>query len=90
MNISMGIYRLAQVIKWTSRVLGVPLLLFNTYALIVESVERNHLGRNLPSGFELEANGGDAIAVLVVTVVCMAVAEGIAWILEGFASDKHQ
>jgi hypothetical protein len=87
MNISMGIYRLAQVIKWTSRVLGVPLLLFNTYALIVE---RNHLGRNLPSGFELEANSGDAIAVLVVTVVCMAVAEGIAWILEGFASDEHQ
>jgi hypothetical protein len=86
MNISEGIHRLSQLIKWTSRVLGILLLLVNTYALIIE---RNHLGSNLPSGFELEVNG-DAIAVLVVTVFCMAVAEGIAWILEGFASDKNQ
>ena len=86
MNISEGIHRLSQLIKWTSRVLGILLLLVNTYALIIE---RNHFGRNLPSGFELEVNG-DTIAVLVVTVFCMAAAEGIAWILEGFASDKNK
>jgi hypothetical protein len=40
----------------------------------------------LPSGFELEINV-DAITKLAVIVFLMAMAEGIAWILEGFASE---
>jgi hypothetical protein len=83
MSIKKGIYRIAQVIKWISRVFGGSLLLVKTYAMIAE---RNHLGRNLPSGFELEINR-DAITVLAIIVFLMAVSEGIAWVLEGFAND---
>ena len=83
MSIKKGIYRIAQVIKWISRVFGGSLLIVKTYVMIAE---RNHLGRNLPSGFELEINR-DAIAVLAIIVFLMAVSEGIAWVLEGFAND---
>lgn len=83
MSVKNGIYRIAQLTKWTSRLLGGLLLLVNTYSLIAE---RNHLGRNLPAGFELETNH-DAFAVLLVIVVCMAMAEGVAWILEGFIDE---
>lgn len=73
MSISNGIYRTAQLIKGTSRVLGGLLLLVNAYALIFLRLELKERD--------------DAIAVLLVTVFFMAIAEVIAWVLEGFAND---
>ena len=83
MSVKKGINRIAQVIKWISRVFGGLLLTAKTYSMIAE---RNHLGRNLPSGYELEINR-DALVMLFSIVFLMAVAEGIAWVLEGFAGD---
>ena len=73
MSISNGIYRIAQLIRGTSRVLGGLLLLVNAYALIFLRLELKERD--------------DAIAVLLVTVFFMAIAEVIAWVLEGFAND---
>ena len=70
MSVKRGIYRIAQLIKWTSRVLGGFLLLALAYAQIFESTSK-----------------GDVGVVLVMTVVSMAIAEGVAWVLEGFGSD---
>lgn len=70
MNVSTGLYRLAQVIKWPSRVLGGLLLIAVAYKQVFE-----------------QSTGGDAGVALVMTVVFMAIAEGIAWVLEGFAND---
>ena len=73
MSVSNGIYRIAQLIRGTSRVLGGLLLLVNAYALIFLRLELKERD--------------DAIAVLLVTVFFMAIAEVIAWVLEGFAND---
>ena len=73
MSISNGIYRIAQLIRGTSRVLGGLLLLVNAYALIFLRLELKERD--------------DAIAVLLVTVFFMAIAEVIAWVLVGFAND---
>ena len=73
MNISTGIYRLAQVFKWSGRVVGAIWLLGLFY---------NYIGRsNSPP---LNA---DAYFFLGSLVVFVALTEGIAWILEGFADD---
>lgn len=69
MSVKNGIYRIAQLTKWTSRVLGGLLLLSIAYVFISESDSQN------------------ALAPLVITVGCMAIAEGIAWVLEGFSRD---
>jgi hypothetical protein len=70
MSVKRGIYRIAQLIKWTSRVLGGFWLLAIAYARIFEG-----------------KNEGDIGFILVMTVVSMAIAGGVAWVLEGFASD---
>lgn len=70
MNFSVGIYRIAKVIKWTSRVIGGLLILAMAYAYIFENGSKEGLG----------------VALLVI-VVYVALAEGIAWVLEGFAND---
>ena len=69
MSVKNGIYRIAQLTKWTSRVLGGLLLLSIAYVFISESDSK------------------DALVPIVITVGCMAAAEGIAWILEGFGSE---
>jgi hypothetical protein len=70
MSVKRGVYRIAQLVKWTSRVLGGFLLIALAYGQIFE--------RN---------NQGDIGVVLVMTIVFMAIAEGFAWVLEGFGSD---
>jgi hypothetical protein len=69
MSVKNGIYRIAQLTKWTSRVLGGLLLLSIAYVFISES-DSNH-----------------ALVPVVITVGCMAIAEGIAWVLEGFSRE---
>jgi hypothetical protein len=69
MSVKRGIYRIAQLVKWTSRVLGGLLLLSIAYVFISESGSK------------------EALVPVVITTVCMAIAEGIAWVLEGFVSD---
>ena len=69
MSVKNGIYRIAQLTKWTSRVLGGLLLLSIAYVFISES------------------NIEGALVPVVISVGCMAVAEGIAWVLEGFGSE---
>jgi hypothetical protein len=73
MSVSNGIYRIAQLIRGISRVFGGLLILVNAYALIFLRVQLKERD--------------DAVAVLLVTVFFMVVAEAIAWILEGFAKD---
>ena len=73
MSVSNGIYRIAQLVRWTSRVLGGLVLLVNAQALIFLRLELRERD--------------DAIAVLLVTTFFMVVAEVIAWVLEGFAND---
>jgi hypothetical protein len=68
MNISQGLYRLAQAIKWTGRVLGGFWLAGLVYGAITGS--------------------GKAGFIFVLALIFIAITEGIAWILEGFASDK--
>jgi hypothetical protein len=65
MSLANGIYRIAQFIKWTSRLMGGLLLLINAYAFIFLSVELRERD--------------DAFAVLLVTGVFMALAEVISW-----------
>lgn len=70
MNVKRGIYRITQLIKWTSRVLGGLFFLSIAYVFIIRDSDSEH-----------------ALVPLLVTVGCMAIAEGIAWVLEGFADD---
>jgi len=69
MSVKNGIYRIAQLTKWTSRVLGGLLLLSIAYVFISDSDSKG------------------ALVPVLVTVGCMAVTEGIAWVLEGFSSE---
>ena len=69
MSVKNGIYRIAQLTKWTSRVLGGLFLLSIGYVFISEGDSKH------------------ALVPVVITAVCMAIAEGIAWVLEGFAND---
>ena len=73
MNISSGIYRLAQVIKWTGRVLG-------GFWIVVVYL-------NLSNSARTEVHKVDAIFFLCLAVVFVLITEGIAWVLEGFADD---
>ena len=71
MSVTTGIYRIAQLTKWTSRVLGGLLLLFIAYAEI----------------FKNEGARNNVLVPVAITVGCMAIAEGIAWVLEGFSRE---
>ena len=71
MSVKNGIYRIAQLTKWASRVLGGLLLLFIAYAEI----------------FKNDGVSNSVGVPVVITIACMAIAEGIAWILEGFGSE---
>jgi hypothetical protein len=71
MSVRNGIYRIAQLTKWTSRVLGGLLLLAIAYAEI----------------FNNEGVSNNVLVPVVITVGCMAIAEGIAWVLEGFSRE---
>ena len=70
MNISQGLFRLAQAIKWTGRVLGGLWLVGLIYTLTESEPVKAGLG-----------------AIFVIAIVFVALTEGIAWILEGFAND---
>ncbi len=75
MNISTGLYRLAQVIKWGGRILGGIL-----FVLIV-----NELFTSTP---QLLSNIlSDRIVVICLIVGFIAVTEVVAWVLEGFSND---
>lgn len=69
MSVKNGIYRIAQLTKWTSRVLGGLFLLSIGYVFISEGDSKH------------------ALVPVVITAVCMAIAEGIAWVLEGFSRE---
>lgn len=69
MSVKNGIYRIAQLTKWASRVLGGLFLLSIGYVFISEGDSKH------------------ALVPVVITAVCMAIAEGVAWVLEGFGSD---
>jgi tetrahydromethanopterin S-methyltransferase subunit D len=76
MNITSGVYRLAQVIKWIGRVLG------GIWIVVVYL--------NLSNSARTEVHKEEAIFFLCLAIIFVLITEGIAWILEGFASDKHQ
>lgn len=69
MNISTGIYRLAQIIKWFGRVVGGLWLVGLVYGAVTDSGK---------------AGTG---SMFVLALIFIAITEGIAWVLEGFAND---
>jgi len=78
MNLSTGLYRLAQVIKWAGRVLGGIWLIFLFTLLTTEKAK-------VIDGFK---TGNEFTWLIFVTpFVLIAITEVIAWVLEGFADD---
>jgi hypothetical protein len=73
MNISSGIYRLAQVIKWVGRVLG---------GIWVVVVSLGYL-----NSAKTEVHKLDTIFFLCLAIVFVLLTACIAWILEGFANE---
>lgn len=73
MNISQGLYRLAQVIKWVGRIAGGLWFLGVSFFFL-----------NSPRQADIR---GDAILFLCAALIFIAVTEGVAWVLEGFADD---
>jgi len=73
MNISQGIYRLAQVIKWAGRIFGGIWTVGLVYGLITKSTE---------SGLN-----SDFFFFQLLACAFIAITEGIAWVLEGFSND---
>jgi len=72
MNISKGIYRIAQAIKWVGRGSVCLWLIVAGFVILTSpSSERSK----------------DDLAYLLVVAVFLAITEGIAWILEGFGSE---
>jgi hypothetical protein len=69
MNLSLGLYRLAQAIKWFGRLVGGLWLIGLIYGVSTDTGK---------SGF---------IGFFVAAIIFIAITEGIAWILEGFAND---
>lgn len=69
MNLSLGLYRLAQAIKWFGRLVGGLWLIGLVYGVLTNTGK---------SGF---------IGFFVAAIILIAITEGIAWILEGFAND---
>jgi hypothetical protein len=78
MNLSTGLYRLAQVIKWIGRLLGGIWLIFSFTLLASDKAK-------VIDGFK---NGDEFIWFIFVSpFVFIAITEVIAWVLEGFADD---
>ena len=78
MNLSTGLYRLAQVIKWVGRVLGGIGLIFFFTLLASDKAK-------VIDGFK---KGDEFIWLIFFTpLVLIAITEVIAWVLEGFADD---
>ena len=71
MSAKTGIYRVAQFIKWTSRTLGGLFILGLAYSAISSPMSKP----------------ANMIFLVVLTVGFMAIAEGIAWVIEGFSRD---
>jgi hypothetical protein len=75
MNISTGLYRLAQVIKWGGRILGGFLLLGLVIDFLTSTPQRQ------------SDMSSDRIVVLILVVGFIAITGVIAWVLEGFSDD---
>lgn len=74
MNISTGIYRLAQIIKWFGRVVG-GFWFVGVAITFLNATDR------------APALKSDTILLLGSAIVFALITEGIAWVLEGFAND---
>jgi K+-transporting ATPase A subunit len=74
MNISTGIYRLAQIIKWFGRVVG-GFWFVGVAISFLNATDRT------------PALKSDTILLLGSAIVFTGITEGIAWVLEGFAND---
>ena len=74
MNISSGVYRLAQIIKWFGRVVGG----FWFVGVAISFLNATDITPVLKS---------DTILLLGSAIVFALITEGIAWVLEGFAND---
>ena len=73
MSIANGIYRIAQAIKWTGRVIGGIWATAICYFVLTNPITQTNSKENL--------------ALLAIAIVLGAITEGIAWILEGFGSE---
>jgi hypothetical protein len=73
MNLSQGLYRLAQIIKWSGRVLG---------GFWFVGVSVSFLNSERTQVLKV-----DTIFFLCLAIALVVVTEGIAWVLEGFADD---
>ena len=75
MNISTGLYRLAQVIKWSGRILGG--LLFFTFAFqLFTSTSRSQ-----------DMMNSEVTILFLIPVGLIAITGVVAWVLEGFSDD---
>jgi len=74
MNISTGIYRLAQIIKWFGRVIGG----FWFVGVAITFLNSTDITPALKS---------DTIFFLGSSIIFVLTTEAIAWVLEGFAND---
>ena len=74
MNISTGIYRLAQIIKWFGRVFG-GFWFVGVAISFLNAIDRT------------PALKSDTILFLCLAIFLVLITEGIAWVLEGFAND---
>jgi len=73
MSISRGVYRIAQAIKWTGRVLGGIGVVAICYSVLTSPLT--------------QMNSKENLALFAIAGVLVAITEGIAWILEGFGSE---
>ena len=73
MNISKGIYRIAQAIKWTGRLFGGIGVMAICYSFLTSP--------------QSQMDSKESLALLAIAGVLVAITEGIAWILEGFGSE---
>lgn len=73
MSLTRGIYRIAQAIKWTGRVLGGIGAMAICYSFLTSPLH--------------QMDGKENLALLAITIVLVAITEGIAWVVEGFGSE---
>ena len=73
MSIANGIYRIAQAIKWTGRVLGGVGVMAICYSVLTSPLS--------------QMDGKENLALFAIAGVLVAITEGIGWILEGFGSE---
>ena len=74
MNLSLGLFRLAQAIKWFGRVVG-GLWFFGVAIIFLSSKDVT------------PAMKTDTIFFVFLSILFIVITEGIAWVLEGFAND---